>query len=140
LIRIGGEPVEPADADIVEVERNVYSVLADGASYEAYVDGNEVTIGGVRVGFEVDDPRKFQRSAENTAAQGSASIKSAMPGKVVRVLVSVGDEVKAGQGILVIEAMKMQNELKSPRDGRVMAIEAKEDDRVSADTILARIE
>ena len=56
------------------------------------------------------------------------------------ILVGVGDEVVAGQGILVVEAMKMQNELKAPRDGRVTAIEVKESDSVNAGAILATIE
>jgi biotin carboxyl carrier protein len=63
-----------------------------------------------------------------------------MPGKIVRVLVAVGDEVVAGQGILVVEAMKMQNELKAPRDGRVTAIEVRENDSVNAGALLATIE
>ena len=63
-----------------------------------------------------------------------------MPGKIVRVLVTVGDEVVAGQGIVVVEAMKMQNELKAPRNGRVTAVEVGENDSVNAGAILATIE
>jgi biotin carboxyl carrier protein len=63
-----------------------------------------------------------------------------MPGKIVRILVAVGDAVVAGQGILVVEAMKMQNELKAPRDGRVAAIEISENDSVVAGAVLAIIE
>jgi biotin carboxyl carrier protein len=63
-----------------------------------------------------------------------------MPGKIVRVLVAVGDQVVAGQWILVVEAMKMQNELKAPRDGRVTAIEVRENDSVNAGAALATIE
>ena len=63
-----------------------------------------------------------------------------MPGKVVRVLVSAGDEVVAGQAILVVEAMEMQNELKAPRDGRVTAIEVRENDSVKAGAVLAIVE
>jgi biotin carboxyl carrier protein len=61
-------------------------------------------------------------------------------GKIVRLLVAVGDEVVAGQGIVVVEAMKMQNELKAPRDGRVTSIEVRENDSVNAGTVLATIE
>ena len=63
-----------------------------------------------------------------------------MPGRIVRILIAAGDFVAAGQGIVVIEAMKMQNELKAPRDGRVTTIAVKEDDRVNAGAILATIE
>jgi biotin carboxyl carrier protein len=58
----------------------------------------------------------------------------------VRVLVAIGDEVETGQGIVVVEAMKMQNELRAPRVGRVAAIQAKENDRVNAGAVLAIIE
>jgi acetyl/propionyl-CoA carboxylase alpha subunit len=125
--------------DIIQVEPNVYSVLVDGVSYEARISGTEVTIGGLRLLLEIDDPRQWKRSAGSADSSGRASLTAAMPGKIVRVLVAVGDEVTAGQGILVIEAMKMQNELKSPRAGRVTAIAVKENDSVNAGALLATI-
>lgn len=140
IVRIDGQPVEPADADIVETEPGVYSVLIAGRSHEARVTGDEIAIGGRRFHFEIDDPRAWKRSARAAGLHERASIAAAMPGKIVRVLVAAGDEVVAGQGILVIEAMKMQNELKSPRDGRVTAIEVRENDSVIAGTPLATIE
>lgn len=140
MIRINGEPVAPANADIVETEPNVFSILADGKSYEARVSGNEISIGGKRFHFEIEDPRRWKRSTLAAGAQGKASLTAAMPGKIVRVSVAVGDEVVAEQGLLVIEAMKMQNELKSPRDGRVTAIEVKENDSVNAGALLLTIE
>ena len=126
-------------ADIIEVEPNVYSVLVDGVSYEARVSGNEVTIGGARISIETEDPRQWKRSAGSADSPGRASLTAAMPGKIVRVLVAVGDEVTAGQGIIVIEAMKMQNELKAPRAGLVTAIEVKENESVNAGALLATI-
>src|SRR5579862_6057865 len=126
-------------SDVIEVEPNVYSVLVDGVSYEARVIGNEVTIGGVHFEFELNDPRQWKRSARAADSRGRASLTAAMPGKIVRVLVAVGDEVAAGQGILVIEAMKMQNELKAPRAGRVTAVQVKENDSVNAGALLATI-
>ena len=125
--------------DIIQVEPNVYSILVDGVSYEARVNGVEVTIGGVRFSIEIDDPRQWKRSARSADSSGQASLTAAMPGKIVRVLVAVGDEVAAGQGILVIEAMKMQNELKAPRAGRVTAMEVKENESVNAGALLATI-
>lgn len=127
------------EIDIVEVEPNVYSVLVDGVSYEARRIGNEVTINGASVEVEVHDRMQWKRSTSAADALGRASLRAAMPGKIVRVLVAVGDEVMAGQSILVIEAMKMQNELKSPRIGRVTAIEVKENDSVNAGELLATI-
>jgi len=140
-ILINGEPVEPhADATLIETEPGVYSVIADGASYEARVLGDEITIAGHRFTFEVDDPRQWKRSAGAAASHGRAAIKAPMPGKIVRILVAAGDLVTAGQGIVVVEAMKMQNELKAPRDGRVASIDCKENDSVNAGTVLAIVE
>lgn len=129
-----------SSADIVETEPGVFSILADGKSYEARVSGNEISIGGERFSFEIEDPRQWKRSTHAAGAHGRASITAAMPGKIVRVSVAVGDEVVAEQALLVIEAMKMQNELKSPRDGRVTAIEVKENDSVNAGAVLMTIE
>jgi biotin carboxyl carrier protein len=126
--------------DIVEVEHGVYSVILGLSSWEVRVVGNQITIAGHQFLLEIDDPRQWKRSRHAADARGRASIAAAMPGKIVRVLVAVGDEVVAGQGILVVEAMKMQNELKAPRDGRVTAIEVRENDSVNAGALLATIE
>jgi len=140
VIRIDGEPVHPASGDIVETEPGVYSVLVDGASYEVRVQEQQISIGEHRFLFEIDDPRQWKRSGGAAGAHGRASIVAPMPGKVVRVLVAIDDQVVAGQGIVVVEAMKMQNELKAPRDGRVTAILVAEHDGVNAGAVLAVIE
>jgi biotin carboxyl carrier protein len=140
LIKINGETVEPSDAEIVETEAGVWSVLSGGASYEARLAGDEITIDGRRFSFEIDDPRQWKRSSRAADAHGRAIITAAMPGKIVRIVVSVGDQVVAGQSVLVIEAMKMQNELKAPRDGRVTSIEVSEQDSVTAGAKLLTIE
>jgi biotin carboxyl carrier protein len=139
-IRINGEAVESAQVDVVEVEPGVWSVLAGEESWEARVTGNEITIAGRVFRFEIDDPRRWKRSGRAANAQARAGLIAVMPGKIVRILVAIGDEVVAGQGIMVVEAMKMQNELKAPRDGRVAAIEVRENDSVNAGAILATIE
>jgi biotin carboxyl carrier protein len=128
------------DPDVVEVEPGVYSVIAGLSSWEVRVTGDEVTIAGHRFLGEVDDPRQWKRSGRAADRHGRALIAAAMPGKIVRVLVALGDDVVAGQGILVVEAMKMQNELKAPRDGQVTAIEVRENDSVNAGAVLATIE
>jgi biotin carboxyl carrier protein len=141
IVRINGAPVEPAsDATIVETEPGVWSVVTGGASYEARVEGDEIVIGGYRFRWEIDDPRQWKRSQSSAGIHGKISLTAPMPGRIVRVLAAAGDMVVAGQGIVVIEAMKMQNELKAPRGGRVTAIEVNEDDRVVAGAILATIE
>jgi biotin carboxyl carrier protein len=126
--------------DIVEAEPGVYSVIAGLSCWEARVADDEIVIAGHRFPLEIEDPRQWKRSGHLADSHGRASITAAMPGKIVRVLVGVGDEVVAGQGILVIEAMKMQNELKAPRNGRVTAIEVSRNDSVNAGAVLATIE
>jgi len=139
-IRIGGVIAEPANASIVEVEAGVYSVIDNGISYDVRVTKNEAVVNGHRFRFEIDDPRQWKRNRSSAAANGPSAILAPMPGKIVRVMVAVGDLVTAGQGIVVVEAMKMQNELKSPRDGRVTAIETAPNESVTAGAVLAIVE
>jgi biotin carboxyl carrier protein len=126
--------------DIKETEPGVYSVIIDNRVYEAFVDGNNVTINGQTFDCTIEDTRQWRRSGSGAGAHGHANITAPMPGKVVRILVAPGDEVTAGQGIVVVEAMKMQNEMKAPRDGKVTAIEVEENDSVNAGAVLAVIE
>jgi biotin carboxyl carrier protein len=133
----------PRDASVETPEPGVYSVLLDGHSYDAFVEdtpsGLVVTIEGHRFEIEVRDPRRWSRSAAGAGGDAVQSILSPMPGKVIRVLASPGDEVVPGQGIVVVEAMKMQNEMKSNRTGRVLFIPAKEGATVAAGELLATI-
>lgn len=126
--------------DIVETEPGLYSVLLGGHSYEVRALGNEITVNGHRFEFVIEDPRQWKRSGGAEGAQGRAQITAPMPGKVVRLLVAVGDEVVAGRPVVVVEAMKMQNELKAPRDGRVTSVRVEKDQSVNAGTILLVIE
>ena len=126
-------------ADIVEVEPGVYSVLLDGVSYEARVSGTAIEVGGHTIEIAMDDPRQWKGASAAAAQQGRAALRASMPGKVVRLLVQAGDMVEAGQGILVLEAMKMQNELKSPRAGRVTSLNVAVNDSVVAGALLAAI-
>ncbi len=127
-------------SDSREVETGLWSVLEGTRSYEVRVGGGDVLVNGRRVEVEWRDPRDWNPGAARAAASGSAQIKAPMPGKVVRLLVALGDEVNAGQGVVVVEAMKMQNELKSPRDGRVASVTARENDTVNAGAVLVTIE
>jgi biotin carboxyl carrier protein len=132
------------DANVEIPEPGVYSVLLDGRSYDAFVEdtptGLVVTIEDHRFELEVRDPRRWSRKTSGAGAGAVQSIVSPMPGKVVRVLAGPGDAVVAGQGIVVVEAMKMQNELKSNRTGRVLSVAAKEGATVAAGELLATIE
>jgi biotin carboxyl carrier protein len=126
--------------DIREVGPGVYSLLIGGRSYDAHADGSSVSIAGRRFPVEVLDPRRWNRERNHHPAEGRQNIVATMPGKVVRVLVAVGDQVEIGQGIVVVEAMKMQNELKAAAAGRVVSMAAAPGATVNAGEILAAIE
>ncbi len=131
-------------ADVVEVEPGIFSVLLGGEAFEVRVEHNargaRIHIDGCEYLAELDDPRRWQRSAGGTAdTEGRQSIMAPMPGKVVRVLVESGSAVAAGQGLLVVEAMKMQNEIKSPKEGKVERINVREGQAVNAGEVLAII-
>ena len=136
--RIGDRPER--EASIEMPQPGVYSVLLDGRSYQARVEEGVVTVDGFRYEIEVRDPRRWSRQSRGGAHAGVHNIKAPMPGKVVRVLVAVGVTVEAGQGIVVVEAMKMQNELKAPRAGKVTGIAAKIGATVTAGEVLAILE
>jgi biotin carboxyl carrier protein len=116
----------------------VYSILVDGASYELRLGADEVFVNGRR--FAVETNSGWRRRGSGAGGEGRANIIAPMPGKVVRVLVEVNQEVEAGQGIAVVEAMKMQNDMKAPRAGRVASISVKPGDSVNAGAVLATIE
>ena len=101
----------------------------------------KVTIAGREFDVEITDPKRLRgSSADAEHAAGTVEIKTAMPGKVVRILLEAGSEVKKGDGVLVVEAMKMQNEMKSPKDGILKELRAVEGATVNAGEVLAVIE
>ena len=122
------------------MEPGVYLVVTGGRSYEVRVDGGSVSACQRTFRVEVVDPRRWNRDRNHRQADGVQPVAASMPGKVVRVLVSPGDLVEAGQGLIVVEAMKMQNELKALRAGRVATMTAAPGDTVNAGEILATIE
>jgi biotin carboxyl carrier protein len=130
-------------ADVAIVRPGVYSILIGGRSYDASLERDEdhlsIAIRGSHIEVEISDPRQWSPKTA-PAGHGIATLVSPMPGKVVRVLVTAGDRVEAGQGILVVEAMKMQNEIKTPKSGIVLSLAAREGATVTAGAALATIE
>jgi biotin carboxyl carrier protein len=131
--------------DVTYGQNGVLSLLLGGNSYEVKQEivGTEtnIVVGHERFTASVRDPRSFRsRSRTGTSEQGVMKIKAPMPGKVVRVLAGVGTPVEAGQSVLVIEAMKMQNELKAPKTGVVKRINVAEGAAVDAGQALAEVE
>ena len=100
-----------------------------------------VALRGTKYDVAIVDPKRLRSGQSSTAHQaGAAEIVSPMPGKIVRVLLEAGANVAAGDGVIVVEAMKMQNEMKAPKAGIVISINAKEGATVNAGDVLAVIE
>lgn len=134
---------EERAAQVEIAEPSVYSVLLEGRSYDVRVEetpaGLVVVTDGFHFEIEVRDPRRFNRRAAGLGGEGVQTVLAPMPGKVVRVLVAPGDTVEAGQGLLVVEAMKMQNEMKAARAGSVLNLSAREGATVAAGEVLVTI-
>ena len=132
----------PVAVDAVEIAPNTLSILLDGQSFEINVtpspDGKlKLQTGTQEFTAEVIDPRAWSgRRHSDVEAEGRQQIVAPMPGKVVRLLVKAGDHVEAGQGLLVVEAMKMQNEIRSPKSGIVERVLATEGQPVNAGEVL----
>jgi biotin carboxyl carrier protein len=130
-----------------EIGGGAYLLLVDGRVYECRVDQGPREIFNVHVGSHaysvtLTDPKRL-RGAQGAGAHagvGSAQIVAPMPGKVVRVLVQKGAQVEAGDGLVVVEAMKMQNEMKSPKTGTVKAVRAEAGATVNAGDVLIIVE
>lgn len=132
------------DINAVEVEPGVYSLSVAGRMFEARVvksgGGHRVLLGAEGFQVAIEDPRELSRSGPSSSGEGRRSIAAPMPGKVIRVLVEKGEIVSAGQGLVVVEAMKMQNEMKSPKAGTVVQILAATGATVSAGQTLIVVE
>jgi biotin carboxyl carrier protein len=128
-------------ADAVEIVAGEYSILLDGQSFEVTVepsgDGLLLRTAGREFQLQIADPRSWRRvRAGNIELEGRQEVAAPMPGKIIRVLAAPGHQVEAGQGLLVIEAMKMQNEIRSPKSGTLERL-AREGQTVRAGEILA---
>jgi acetyl/propionyl-CoA carboxylase alpha subunit len=131
----------PMVADVQAIESGVLSLIVEGRQYRCVLDGDAVVIGGRRFPFVVEDPRSLSgRRGAGGGTAGPRAVKAPMPGRVVRVLVAEGDEVAEHQGVIVIEAMKMQNELKAPKAGRVVRVAVAVDGTVGSGEVLMVVE
>ena len=130
--------------------RLVVEALRDGAFLSLVVDGRRhetglavvasqtlVTLSGDVLVVELREASRVGDGAPRRAPTGPTTVKAPMPGKVVRVLVAAGDTVAAGAGLLVVEAMKMENELRAPRAGVVLELLAREGQAVESGALLA---
>jgi biotin carboxyl carrier protein len=139
--RVDGRPVE---VDAVLARPNVLSFRMGNKAYEVKSERVRseihIWVGSQRFAAEVRDPRSLRGRTRSGDDLGPKKLTAPMPGKVVRVLLSQGAAVEAGTGVLVVEAMKMQNEVKSPKKGTIQKIMVSEGAAVNAGDVLAIVE
>jgi biotin carboxyl carrier protein len=139
--RVDGRAVE---VDAVEVRPDVLSLRIANLAYEVKCErvAGELYlwVGSERFAVQIRDPRSLRGRSRATDDQGPKKLTAPMPGKVVRILVAQGVEVEAGTGVLVVEAMKMQNEIKSPKKGTIQKIMVVEGAAVNSGDVLAIVE
>jgi len=138
--REGGEPINRQYSAAPSGD-GTWSILVGGRSYVVAILGaGEISVNGRVFHIDVFDPRELRGRRSAADSRGPQAIAAPMPGRVIRVLVEPGQEVAAGEGLIVVEAMKMQNEMKAPRAGRVAAVKTVAGSTVSAGDVLLVIE
>ena len=132
------------DLDAVHLQGFALSLIAGTRTYRCDIDPGKhgqirVLVGETVYPLEILDERRLRmrRAGGKFTLEGPQRIDAPMPGKVTRVLVKVGDQVEEGQGLVVVEAMKMENELKSPKAGKVTELHAVEGEAVESGAKLA---
>jgi biotin carboxyl carrier protein len=136
------------EIDLVEVSPGIYSLLLEGRSFNVEAIPGEgskkYTVNTFFQSFDleiIDAQTRFQRSRNQGASADSGNlIRVPMPGKVVEVLVKEGEEVKGGQTLVIVSAMKMESEYKSGRDGIVKQLLVKAGDTVDSEQIMVVLE
>lgn len=130
-------------ADIAALGAGAYSVVIGGGQHTVHLerdaDGWRADTREGSFAVEIIDPRRLGRGGAGPAAAGPQTITAPMPGKVVEVKAAPGDAVRAGDGVIVVEAMKMQNELKAAKDGVVTAVNVSAGDSVAPGSALVTI-
>lgn len=132
--------------DAVQTQPDILSILIEGTVYQIRRERMassdlRIWVGQQAYTAEVSDPRSLRsRKTRGDAGKGPRQLVAPMPGKVVRFLVSQNSPVEAGQGVVVVEAMKMQNEIKSPKKGIVLKLAVSEGAAVNAGDVLAIVE
>ena len=139
--RVDGREVA---VDAVLARPNVLSLRLGNKAFEVKCErvarDVHIWVGSQRFAVDVRDPRSLRSRARAADDHGPKRLTAPMPGKVVRILLTQGTEVEAGAGVLVVEAMKMQNEVKSPKKGTIQKILVSEGAAVNAGDLLAIVE
>jgi biotin carboxyl carrier protein len=127
-------------AQVSQPEPNLFVIELNQRIYRCLLDGGEIVVNGQRFPVVVRDRKHLRGNAGGAANSGKATLSAPMPGKVVLVLCAAGDEVESGQGLLVVEAMKMQNEVQSPKSGKVVDLRVVAGQTVNAGETLVVVE
>lgn len=141
-VNVGGRALA---IDFQDVGRGFANLLIDGGSHEVGIErlaggAFNVQLDGATHHVELHGAARGVAAGGAKAASGPTRVTAPMPGKIVRLLVEPGAQVEAGQGLIVMEAMKMENELRSPRAGRVKDLPAREGQTVETGALLAVVE
>jgi biotin carboxyl carrier protein len=132
--RVSIENIAPGIVSVLEDTRSFLVRLVQSADFlEAWVENRCFRL-------SISDPRDSSGSSRSATRVGPQEVRALMPGKVVKLLISCGDEVQEGSGLVVVEAMKMQNELRSPKSGRIGRIHVAEGATVAAGEALIVVE
>ncbi|HFD39112.1 MAG TPA: biotin/lipoyl-binding protein [Anaerolineae bacterium] len=116
-------------------------VLVDGAPYDVRLEGDQVVVGGITYSLKVEGLGGEKAGLKKAAVEaGEGAVTAIMPGKIIRILATEGDQVAEGDVICILEAMKMENELKAPRAGIVKKLHVQEGQDVVRGAVLAEIE
>jgi pyruvate carboxylase subunit B len=146
-----------AEDDTITVDGRTYTVevteegkvVVDGIAHDVALEGETATVDeesydvqaiGLALAAAAPPPITVSAAAPSGAEVGTGAVLAIMPGKIIRVMVEVGQEVEEGQPVCVLEAMKMENELHARQDGTVKAVYVKPGDDVEKDQVLAEIE
>ena len=131
---------DPAAFPLTPLEEGTTLVLRGARVHRVTHANGRLLVNGKEVRLSLADPRNRRRNANNNADSGRRDIKAAMPGKVIKILVELGQPVEPAAGLLILEAMKMQNEVRSPGTGRVAAVRVAVGDTVASGQVLVTLE
>ena len=130
----------PAEFPLTPLEQGTTLVVGGAQVHRVTFANGRLLVNGKEVELSLADPRNRRRNANNNADSGRRDIKAAMPGKVIKILVEPGQSVEPAAGLMILEAMKMQNEVRSPGPGRVAAVRVAVGDTVASGQVLVTLE
>jgi biotin carboxyl carrier protein len=124
----------------LQLTNGFFNMLINGESHNSFIYGNTLHLDGEQFSAVAEDPLKKELLKSSGISTNEGTIVASMPGNVVKILVKEGELVEVGQGVIVLEAMKMENELEAPKSGKVKKIFVAEKKPVEGGTILVEIE